>query len=72
LVEELEKVYPQIMRKITLEFSTKPAKQQKVAQGQSGFVPALSQWVLECSHAWMENWSLYHLLEGILDAVTVK
>jgi hypothetical protein len=33
LIEQLEKVYPQIMTKIRLELSTKPSKQEKVAQG---------------------------------------
>lgn len=37
LTQELEKVYPQIMQFIRFE-STKPSKQEKVAQGKSGFV----------------------------------
>jgi hypothetical protein len=55
LTEELEKVYPQIMMKIKFELSTKPSKQEKVAQGKSGFVPAIARWVVERSNAWMER-----------------
>ena len=36
LKEQLEQIYPQIMRKIRLELSTKPSKQEKAAQGKSG------------------------------------
>ena len=43
LIEELEKVYPQIMTKIRFELSTKPSKQEKAAQGKSGFVPAVAR-----------------------------
>lgn len=55
LTQELEKVYPQIMRKIRFELSTKPSKQEKAAQGKSGFVPAIARWVIERSNAWMER-----------------
>ena len=55
LTQELEKVYPQIMRKIKFELSTKPSKQEKAAQGKSGFVPAVARWVIERSNAWMER-----------------
>ena len=55
LTQELEKVYPQIMRKIKFERSTKPSKQEKAAQGKSGFVPAIARWVIERSNAWMER-----------------
>ena len=55
LTQELEKVYPQIMRKIKFERSTKPSKQEKVAQGKSGFVPVVARWVIERSNAWMER-----------------
>ncbi|MGV0024875.1 IS5 family transposase [Phormidesmis priestleyi] len=47
LIEALEKVYPQVMRKIRFERSTKPSKQQKAEQGKSGFVPAVARWVIE-------------------------
>ena len=55
LTQELEKVYPQIMRKIKFELSTKPSKQEKAKQGKSGFVPAVARWVIERSNAWMER-----------------
>ncbi len=51
LIEELQKVYPQIMTKIRFERSTKPSKQEKVAQGKSGFIPVAARWgkrALEC------------------------
>ncbi|WP_309228867.1 transposase [Microcoleus sp. FACHB-831] len=51
LIEALQKVYPQIMTKIRFEFSTKPSKQQKAAQGKSGFVPVVARWVIERSNA---------------------
>lgn len=55
LTEALEQVYAQIMRKIRFERSTKPSKQEKAAQGKSGFVPAVARWVIERSNAWMER-----------------
>ncbi len=55
LMPELKLVYPQIMKKITFELSTKPSKQQKAATGKSGFVPAIARWVIERSNAWMER-----------------
>lgn len=55
LTEQLQKVYPQILTKIKFELSTKPSKQEKAAQGKSGFVPAISRWVVERSNAWMER-----------------
>lgn len=55
LIEALKQVYPQIMIKIKFELSTKPSKQEKVAQGKSGFVPAVARWVIERSNAWMER-----------------
>jgi len=36
------------------ELSTKPSKQEKAAQGKSGFVP-VARWVIERSNAWMER-----------------
>jgi len=55
LTHELEKLYPQIMRKIKFELSTKHSKQEKEAQGKSGFVPAIARWVIERSNSWMER-----------------
>lgn len=51
LTQELELVYPQSMRKIKFELSTKPSPQEKAAQGKSGFVPAVARWVIERSNA---------------------
>ena len=36
LRQELEKMYPQIMKKIKFELSTKPSRQEKAAKGKSG------------------------------------
>ncbi len=55
LKQELEKVYPQIMRKIKFELSPKPSKAEKAAAGQTGFVPVAVRWVVERSNAWMER-----------------
>lgn len=55
LTEELEKVYPQIMTKIKFQLSAKPTKQQKAAQGKSGFVPVAARWIIERSNGWMER-----------------
>lgn len=52
---ELEKCYPEIMDKIQFELSPKPAKQEKLAQGKTGFVPVKARWVVERSHAWVER-----------------
>lgn len=55
LQEALEKVYPQIMRKIRFDLSPKPSKAEKAAQGKTGFVPVATRWVIERSNAWMER-----------------
>lgn len=55
LRQALEKVYPQIMRKIKFELSPKPSKAQKAAAGKSGFVPVAARWVVERSNAWVER-----------------
>jgi len=52
---ELEKVYPQIMRKIRFEQSAKPSKAEKAEAGKTGFVPVAARWVVERSNAWMER-----------------
>jgi transposase len=73
LIEALEQVYPEIMTKIKFELSTKPAKQEKVAQGKSGFVPAVARWVIERSNAWMERCkSLVKNFERTLPHATTK
>ena len=50
--DEWRLAYPQIMKKIKFELSTKPSKQEKAAQGKTGFVPAIARWVVERSNAW--------------------
>ena len=73
LRQELQKVYPQIRRKIKFELSTKPSKQDKAAQGKSGFVPAVARWVIERSNAWMERCKiLVKNFERTLDNATAK
>ncbi len=53
--EELEKIYPEIMKKIQFELSAKPSKTTKEAQGKTGFVPVKARWVIERSNSWMER-----------------
>lgn len=73
LIEKLKQVYPQIMTKIRFERSTKPSKQEKAAQGKSGFVPAVARWVIERSNAWMERCkSLVKNFERTLSHATTK
>jgi hypothetical protein len=55
LTQALEVIYPEIMTKIQFELSAKPSKAEKVANGQSGFVPVRSRWVIERSNAWVER-----------------
>jgi hypothetical protein len=55
LIVELEKVYPEIMKKIQFELSEKPSKAEKKAKGISGFVVVKVRWVIERSNAWMER-----------------
>jgi len=64
LIKQLEQVYPEMMTKIRFQRSTKPSKQEKAAQGKSGFVPAGARWVIERSNAWMERCKS---LEGVID-----
>lgn len=73
LMAELETVDPQLMTKIRFQLSTKPSKQEKAAQGKSGFVPAVTRWVIERSNAWMERCqSLVKNFERTLDHATTK
>ncbi len=73
LIAELKKVYPQIMTKIRFQLSTKPSKQEKAAQGKSGFVPAVARWVIERSNAWMDRCkSLVKNFERTLFHATTK
>jgi transposase len=73
LIAQLEKVYPQLRTKIRFQLSTKPSKQQKAAQGKTGFVPAIARWVIERSNAWMERCkSLVKNFERTLSHATTK
>jgi transposase len=73
LIAELEKVYPQIMTKIRFQRCKKPSKEEKAAQGKSGFVPVAARWVIERSNAWMERCkSLVKNYERTLDHATTK
>jgi hypothetical protein len=51
----LEKVYPQIMKKIRFEVSEKLSKAEKEASGKVGFIPEKTRWVIERSNAWVER-----------------
>jgi transposase len=55
LIQELEQLYPQILRKIRFEQSKKPSPQAKAEQSKTGFVPVRARWVIERSNAWMER-----------------
>jgi transposase len=73
LIAQLEKVYPQLRTKIRFQLSTKPSRQQKAAQGKTGFVPAIARWVIERSNAWMERCkSLVKNFERTLSHATTK
>ena len=52
---KLEQVYPQIMRKIRFERSSKPSKVEKAVAGKTGFVTVPARWIVERSNAWMER-----------------
>ncbi|MGD1931078.1 MAG: transposase, partial [Leptolyngbyaceae cyanobacterium] len=73
LQSALELMYPQIMSKIQFELSPKPSKAEKVAAGQTGFVPVKARWVVERSNAWMERGkSLVKNFERTLDPATAQ
>jgi Transposase DDE domain len=55
LTQELEEIYPQIMTKIRFQVAPKPSKDEKAAQGKSGFVVIPMRWIVERSNAWMER-----------------
>lgn len=50
----LQKLYPQMMTKVRFQLAPKPRKAE-TAQGQSGFVPEATWWVIERSNTWMER-----------------
>jgi transposase len=73
LTTELKKIYPQIRAQIKFELSEKPSKQQKEAQGKSGFVPVKTRWIIERSNAWIERCKILTLdFERTLDNATAK
>lgn len=43
VTQALKKVYPSIMTKIRFELSLKSSKEEKVAQGKTGFVPVATR-----------------------------
>jgi len=58
LTQELERIYQEIMTKIQFQLSTKPSKQEKAAQGKSGFVPAIAfrgDRTLQCLDGALQN-----------------
>jgi hypothetical protein len=55
LTKELQKIYPQIMTKIRFKLAPKMSKQEKQAQGVSGFVVIPMRWIVERSNAWVER-----------------
>ena len=55
LTRELEQIYPQIMTKIKFEVAPKPTREEKSAQGKSGFVVTPTRWVVERGNAWVER-----------------
>jgi hypothetical protein len=55
IIEELKKIYPQIMSKIKFEQSPKLGKEEKAAEGKSGFVPVKMRWIVERANAWVER-----------------
>lgn len=73
LMEELQKIYPQIATKIRFELSPKPSKAEKKKLGKTGFVPVKARWVIERSNSWMERCkSLVKNFERTLDHATTK
>lgn len=69
----LKQIYPGIERKVRFERSAKPSKAEKAAQGQAGFVPVKTRWVIERSNAWMERCkSLVKNFERNLDHAKAK
>jgi hypothetical protein len=55
LTQELEAIYPQIMTKIRFQVAPKPSKEEKAAQGKSGFVVIPMRLIVERSNAWVER-----------------
>lgn len=55
IMRELQKIYPEIGKKIRIECSPKISKEEKEKAGKSGFVVVKARWVIERSNAWMER-----------------
>jgi transposase len=73
IVSALQAIYPGILSKVRFERSAKLSKQDKQAQGKSGFVVVKARWVVERSHAWMERCkSLVENFESTLSHATAK
>lgn len=73
IVSALQAIYPGILSKVRFERSAKLSKQDKQAQGKSGFVVVKARWVVERSHAWMERCkSLVKNFERTLPHATAK
>ena len=73
IIKALEKIYPGIMRKMRFELSAKPSKEEKAAQGKSGFVVVKARWVIERSNSWMDRCkSLLKNCERTLKHATTK
>jgi len=73
LQQQLEQIYPAIMKKIRFKLSPKPSRAEKEAQSKSGFVPVKPRWVVERSNAWMERCkSLVKNFERTLAHATTK
>jgi hypothetical protein len=71
--KELEKYYPEIRDKIQFELLPKPSRQEKLAQGKTGFVPVKARWVVERSNAWVERCkSLVKNFERTLENANAK
>jgi transposase len=51
LIEELKKIYPQIMTKIRIQITPKPKKDKD----NPGFKPVHKRWVIERTNAWSEK-----------------
>jgi hypothetical protein len=73
LIVALQEVYPQIMSKIRFQLCKKPSKEEKAAQGKSGFVPVAARWIIERSNAWVERCKiLVKNYEWTLENATAK
>ncbi len=73
LIQELTKIYPQIMTKLKFKLSPKPSKAQKKKEGKRGFVPVKARWVIERTNSWMERCkSLVKNFERTLENATTK